>query len=233
MKHWLPFALLGMVCVAGASLFEGSLAKGCSVYAGANFLCLSLACLSRWPGLWLKRANGKINPVSYLLFAPLHLLHRISFLLAIGWIKESPAHQIADNLWLGRRLDAREAEALLGQSPIAVLDMTSEFPERLRLTDSRYLCLPVVDHSAPTQQQLWRALDFIAANIGERKVFIHCALGHGRGATVAAAWLLEKEPGLSVDAAVERIRAIRPWVRLSADQIAELETFVRERSKPK
>jgi len=63
-------------------------------------------------------------------------------------------------------------------------------------------------------------------------VYIHCAQGHGRTGTLAAAVLLAKGHCDSVDAAIARLRAARPRLALSKAQLQ----FVRrigERLVPK
>ena len=50
-------------------------------------------------------------------------------------------------------------------------------------------------------------------------VYIHCAQGHGRTGTFAAAVLLAKGHCDSVDAAVARLRAVRPRLALGKAQL--------------
>lgn len=228
MKPWFPIALLGVLCFGGVLLFDGNVAKVCSAFAGVNFLCLSSACLFGLPGMWLKRPDGKLNPLSYALFLPLHILNRLSFLLATRISGERPANCVAGNVWLGRRITSREAATLFGDAPVATLDLTSEFQECAQLRGAHYLCLPTMDHSAPTQGRLRTGIDFISAKCRERIVYVHCALGHGRSATVVAGWLLQNDPKLAVDGAIKRLQSIRSGVRLNTVQREALELFVRD-----
>jgi diacylglycerol kinase (ATP) len=228
MKLWFPIALLGVLCFGGVLLFEGGIAKACSVFAGIDFFCLSAACLFGLPSLWLKRSDGTLNPLSYFFFLPLHLLNWMSFTLVTRISGERPADRVAENVWLGRRMTPQEAATLFGDAPVAVLDLTSEFQECARLMGARYLCLPTMDHSAPTQARLRAGVDFISANCRERSVYVHCALGHGRSSTVVAAWLLRNDPTLAVDAAIKQLKSIRSGVRLNVEQREALEKFVQD-----
>lgn len=226
MKLWFPIALLGILCLGGVLVFDATASKVCSAFAGINFFCLSGACLLRRPGLWLKRADGNLTPASYALFLPLHLLNRLSFFVISRTSGERPADRIAENIWLGRRLTSVEATKVFGDADVAVLDFTSEFQECARLKGGRYLCLPTMDHAAPTQASLQTGMAFISANFKERAVYIHCALGHGRSAVAVAAWLLQNNPKLEVDAAIKQLQSIRSGVRLNGEQREALRAFV-------
>jgi len=232
MKLWLPFALLGALCLVGAFTSVAPASKMLWVYVAVNFICLSLACRFGRPGIWLKRSDGVLHPASYVLFLPLHALNALSWLVAMSVNKEAMAHCVAPNVWLGRRITSSEASALFGDATPAVLDLTSEFPETYRLRAGRYLCLPVVDHAAPTQSQLRAGVDFISSNSKDGAVYIHCALGHGRSATVVAAWVLRNDPSLTIEAAIQRLRAIRFGVRINSEQQGALEVFAAELRKP-
>ena len=154
----------------------------------------------------------------------MHILNWLSLWLAIRLQKESAYHEIKPGLWLGRRLIAAEAK-FFRSNHAAVLDMTSEFSENGDLLDNPYLCLPTLDRVAPAGKQLEVAVAFISRYYGERPVFVHCAVGHGRSATVVAAWLLRQDRSLDVDTAVQQIKAIRPGVNLSRDQLSVLQKF--------
>ena len=233
MKLWFVIALLGVLCVLGIFVFETTVSKVCSAFAGINFFCLSAAHRFRWPGFWLKRADGRLNPLSYLLFLPLHLLNRLSFFLISRTSGERPADRIAENIWLGRRLTSAEAAVIFGDSAVAVLDFTSEFQECSRLLSGQYLCLPTIDHTPPTQTALQAGAAFITAHFREGPVFVHCALGHGRSAIAVAAWLLQNDPKLEVDAAIRQLRSIRSGVRLNGEQREALKTFAQNARKTK
>lgn len=233
MKLWFPIALLGFLCLGGVLLFDATISKACSGFAAFNFFGLGGAYLFRQTGLWMKRPDGTVNPLSYVVFLPLHFLSHLSFTLVTRISGESAADRVAENVWLGRRITSQQATTLFGDAPVATLDLTSEFQECTRLRGPHYLCLPAMDHSAPTQARLRAGVDFIAANCRERPVFVHCALGHGRSSTVVAAWLLQNDPKLAVDAAIKQLQAVRPGVRLNSEQREALELFAQDCRKTK
>lgn len=233
MKLWFPIASLAFLCLGGILLFDTNVSKACSLFAAFSFLCLSAACLFRLPGFWLKRPDGTLNPLSYVLFLPLHILNRLSFTLFTRISGERAADRVADNVWLGRRITSEQAVTLFADAPVATLDLTSEFQECARLRGEHYLCLPTMDHSAPTQARLRAGADFIAANCRQRIVYVHCALGHGRSSTVVAAWMLRNDPKLAVGDAIKQLQAVRTGVRLNSEQREALEIFVRDCRKEK
>jgi len=224
-KYGSIFMLLGLLLLVGCYIAESLLARALFIYAALSFLGCGLAYALKSPRFWQKRNNGTVSPLSLVLFAPLHGLNWLSLLLAIGLQKEKPYHEIIPHLWLGRRLIRGEA-AYFSQPPeAAVLDMTAEFPENRNLRNKNYLCVPTLDHTAPRKEQLELAMEFIRRHISERPVFVHCALGHGRSATVVTAWLLGQNKAQDVEVVERQIQAIRPGVKLKADQISVLKGF--------
>jgi diacylglycerol kinase family enzyme len=117
---------------------------------------------------------------------------------------------------------------LLNENKIgAILDVTAEF-DGLDWTafqeDYRYLNIPVLDHTSPTQDQLMQGINFIQQQVDEQKnVVVHCALGRGRSVLVVAAYLLAKNPSLSVKEALSQINDIRQTARLNKRQLASLQ----------
>lgn len=88
-----------------------------------------------------------------------------------------------------------------------------------------YLWLPVVDGHAPSLAQIDSGVAFIAAAISDnQKVYVHCRNGHGRGPTLAAAYLM-KEHGLSPEKAEEEIQGNRSEVHLEETQKKRLQEY--------
>jgi YegS/Rv2252/BmrU family lipid kinase len=82
-----------------------------------------------------------------------------------------------------------------------------------------YLTIPVLDHKAPSLHKLRHALYWIDAQLSQsRSVVIHCALGRGRSVFVMAAYLLSRDPSLSVDQVLSQIHAIRSSANLNKKQ---------------
>ena len=69
--------------------------------------------------------------------------------------------------------------------------------------------LPVPDFSPPTQAQLERGVSAIEqATATGTRVAVHCGGGLGRTGTLLACYLVKR--GLSPDAAIQRVRELRP-----------------------
>ncbi|MDR3213488.1 MAG: dual specificity protein phosphatase family protein [Azoarcus sp.] len=90
-------------------------------------------------------------------------------------------------------------------------------------------CLDLVSVRAAIQpgDDLVDAVQRLAAlHGGKQEIWVACALGYSRSASVVAAWLCtEPEKTASVRDAVERVRRARPQVVLGADSLACLEAF--------
>lgn len=128
--------------------------------------------------------------------------------------------QIAPNLFLGRRLSAREAESAGWAS---ALDLAVEFPASL--VTAGYRSLPVLDAAAPTEAELRSAVAWIMEAVAAGPVYIHCALRHGRSACVVIAYLLSVRSVDTVAEGVRLLRSLRPGVRLHPPQLHVLRRF--------
>src|SRR5262249_39640038 len=83
-------------------------------------------------------------------------------------------------------------------------------------TGRNYLCLPTLDNTAPEEGAVREMVAVLAGTTSA--VYIHCAAGHGRSATVAAAVLLARGLASDVKEAEALLRKARPGVRLSPEQ---------------
>lgn len=127
--------------------------------------------------------------------------------------REDCCHEVAPGLWVGRRPFARE----LPDAATLVVDLTAEFvePRTVRTRDS-YLCLPILDSHVPNEEAFLELVRKVARWQGG--VYIHCASGHGRSATVAAAVLMVRGLAADAKAAENLMKRVRPGIRLSLGQ---------------
>jgi atypical dual specificity phosphatase len=73
-----------------------------------------------------------------------------------------------------------------------------------------YMHVQVDDFAAPEIEDIARAVEFIESqNAKSKPVMVHCAAGKGRTGVILACYLVKNE-GLSSQAAIEKIRAMRP-----------------------
>ncbi len=98
--------------------------------------------------------------------------------------------------------------------------------EQAGIGGDRHLHLATIDNTPPSREDLVRGVQFISDEIATGgKVYVHCGVGVGRAPTLAAAYLIST--GLTPDDALRGIRAVRPFVHLTASQRAVLDEFAR------
>ncbi|MEZ4670817.1 MAG: dual specificity protein phosphatase [Anaerolineae bacterium] len=110
------------------------------------------------------------------------------------------------------------------------VNMRSEYDDAAAgIAASRHVNLSTEDNTAPTMDELRRGITFIEQEIeAGGKVYIHCAAGLGRAPTMAAAYLVST--GLSPQQAWDKIRAVRPFIRPTPEQIELVDRLANEQN---
>lgn len=91
-----------------------------------------------------------------------------------------------------------------------------------------YLWLPTPDNQAPSMNQLMLGSAAICEMVRiNKKVYVHCKMGHGRSPTVVAAYLIRYEQ-MGVEKAIETIKIKRPEIHLEEVQKQALAAFEKE-----
>ncbi|VXC55319.1 putative membrane associated phosphatase [Enterobacterales bacterium 8AC] len=164
-----------------------------------------------------KDRQGKLSPAAYWLLLPWRLGMLIS---RLRYTRRLPAiSPLTEGVFLGFYPGSQPAQQ-------AVLDVTSEFPRARHLTDVAYHCVPMLDLVCPDDTQLRQAVTALEQlRQSQGTVLVHCALGLSRSAMVAAAWLLEQQPALTVAQAVASIREKRPQVVFTSQHLERLEQW--------
>lgn len=136
----------------------------------------------------------------------------------------APFAEVAPGVFIGARLDDREAEAFAAAHPrLLTLDLTGDFDEANSLRTDDYVNLQIMDWTRPPPRALRDATVHIEAAVQQgRSVLIHCALGYSRSACIAAHWLAATGRAHSIQEALERIRAVRPGVVVAPNSLAVL-----------
>jgi len=183
-------------------------------------VAIAVVYAARVPRALGKRADGTLAWWAWLVWAPIFGYMRLLHELARTLTREPVANEVAAGVWVGRRPRAHE----LPEGVAIVVDLCAELPGAPGVADGRaYLAIPTLDATSPTPAQIARAVDAILAAKGA--AFIHCAFGHGRSATVAAALLVRRGEATLED--VERkLRACRPRIGLNAHQRGALAAAV-------
>ena len=227
-KYAITFLILAAALAAMGVAAWGTIGLGVIAFGYTAFSCLWLAVayVKGGVGLLGKSRDGRLQPSSWLLFAPYHVLNRISLWLYRRTSREPALVQVVPNLYFGRRLSCRESCELPPQRWIGVLDLAGEFSEVDRLREvERYRSLPVLDGTALAEELLREAVVWLREVVPVGPVYVHCALGHGRSATVVVAYLLSTGVVGTALEGERRLRSLRAGVRLNSEQVRQLRVF--------
>jgi atypical dual specificity phosphatase len=90
----------------------------------------------------------------------------------------------------------------------------------------RQVHLPVRDFTPPAPEQIEAGIEAIEAAVAAgQRVAVHCAAGLGRTGTLLACYLVRQ--GMDPDAAIARIRALRPGSVETPEQVAAVHAYAR------
>jgi protein-tyrosine phosphatase len=210
-------------------LIAGSVLSGVGLYLGGGSLLLL------WPGVacflvglayaglgaavFGKSANGTLPPWTWVLLLPY-----LAFTWAIWKLKRKVSkepfyNEVAPGLWVGRRVLGGE----LPEGVQVIADVTCEFAEpTTALVVCDYRSLPTLNYSVPSRAAFEALVSELA---GREGVYIHCAQGHGRSATLATGVLLKKGLAQTREEAVAMVVRARPKVHLEPCQEQFLRTL--------
>jgi protein-tyrosine phosphatase len=177
---------------------------------------VAIVYLVRAPGALGKRPDGTLAWWAWLAWAPLFAYMRLLHEGARRLTDEPVANEVAPGVWVGRRPQLSE----LPPGIALVVDLCAELPAAPGVATAQgYLCIPTLDSTSPPARAIARAVTAMLAANGA--VFVHCAFGHGRSATLAAA-LLVRRGDATLDDVEHKLRAVRPRIGLNDLQRREL-----------
>lgn len=181
------------------------------------FFLLSIA-YARNDASWFgKRIDGRLIARRAALFAPYLVLTWVCWAIYVRLSRERWSDEVAPLLWVGRRPSPRHLphDAL-------VVDMTAEFPSHSAIIRAgRLTCVPTLDARSPGPRVLRQIGDKLAAET--RPIYIHCAQGHGRSATLAAVVMVIRGDAETVSDAMTKMVLRRPLVHLHSVQRRDAE----------
>jgi protein-tyrosine phosphatase len=211
----LIFAALSGLLTTAAVIHGG--AAWLLLWPAVSFFAVATAYAGLGSRVFGKRTDGSLPPWSLAVNLPFLLLAWGVWHLQRRLERQSAMHEVAPRLWVGRRPLGHEVPPGVDW----VVDLAAEFPAAGGVATGRaYTSFPVLDAMAPDESRLRDLVARLAVWPGP--VLIHCAQGHGRSATVAAAILVARGVAANGDAAVALIRQVRPAAQLKPSQRALL-----------
>jgi protein-tyrosine phosphatase len=174
------------------------------------------------PGIF-RKTGGRLPFCARLVLAPILIGHYLSF---VYYRRQCSAwNEAAPGVLIGRALSDAEAGDAVRQGVTAVLDLTAEFSEASAFLGIRYLNLPILDLTTPTQEQLQEAVAFIAEEAEHGIVYVHCKVGYSRSAAVVGAHLLATEQAATPEEAVAMLREVRPSIIIRPEAMEAIRAF--------
>lgn len=223
----LKYYLFASLCLAALTIHSiGSWLMLPLAWFTVSISLVTFAYATNYPHIFRKHGTGKIPWYITWLFWPylgcVHLYNAIER----GRDVVDAFQPLTDNLFVACRLFPSDVDMLKAEGIEAILDVTAEFDGLNWSAEQQglhYLNIPVLDHQAPTSEQLAHGMAWIAAQHElKRKVVVHCALGRGRSVFFCTAYLLATNPDYTVREALEKIQNRRETARLNKHQLKGL-----------
>ena len=144
------------------------------------------------------------------------------------WIRGAPISWLSDidpAITISGQYQKHGWPVLVSRGITSVINMRTEWDDQAAgIAPPRYMHLKVIDNTPPTLEMLQAGVDFISQEVANGgKVYVHCAAGVGRAPTMGAAYLISQ--GMTPDEALNHIRSIRPFIRPTPEQVAQLHAY--------
>ena len=130
--------------------------------------------------------------------------------------------KITANLFLGGQYNLQGLSKLKKMGVTAIVNMRIHSIYTIaHYQGFEYLHLPTIDNTAPKLEDLILGAEFAEKAIKNGgKVYIHCRQGHGRGPSMAIAYLLKI--GTTYDDAFKLVKKVRTFINPQEEQIIRL-----------
>lgn len=217
MKYGSAFAILAML-IAIYAVREGGWFY-VLLWPALSFALVSIAYFGAGVSIFGKQSDGTLSIGHSLLLAPFLAYLNLVWHAVRCFSRETAFNQLTQNVFIGRRLLSHERSSSFDH----IVDLTCEFNEPAAHRESGYISFPTLDGHFPDKETLLQRVARIAELDGT--IYIHCAQGHGRTATLAIAYLIQQGISETIDDAVNYILARRPNAHLGRTQRKMLESI--------
>lgn len=224
---WLQIAL-GLVLLTIAFSWRGVM--WVMAWPALAVIVIGFGYLGLGPSVFGKRPDGSLQPLRALALLPYHMVAFLRMHWDAWRHHEDAWNEVAPGLYLGRR-----TMGALPNETRVVVDLTAELPAihgvnaSVQIGALRYFVLPTLDATAPEEIAFVRLVQDLASHDGV--IFIHCAAGHGRSATLAAAIVVARSLADDAKGAEAHLKRARPLVHLHREQRALVDRFAQMRSR--
>lgn len=210
MKYAITFGVMSLALIGGCVQYPNI--RWFLAWSAVSFGSVALGYAGLGPRVFGKRKDGRISlPLKILNFPYLGFAWAVWHLIKL-LSREAPFNRIDNDLVIGRRLLSSEAPDAFDH----YVDLTAEFEEPTAIRQrSAYRCLPILDASVPSFDELNQVVDETASG----RAFVHCAQGHGRTGLFALALLLRRGNVKTIEEGIALLCSLRPAVRLNREQI--------------
>lgn len=223
-RYGLIFLTIALGVLAAALRCSGA-ALGLLSWLAFGFALIAASYLLERPQLLGKRPDGRIAAWAVVLALPVLLLNYGLWTFKTLLREEPASHEVAPGIFVGRL-------PLPGDLPpgvAVIVDLTSELiaHPQIRIHPG-YRVYPMLDDGFVEPVELERILAELAELPGA--MLIHCAAGHGRSATLAAALGIVRGHFADPEQAEAAMREARPKIHLRRRQREQLDAWYAARS---
>lgn len=226
---WLQVAL-GIFLLAIAASMRGVM--WVMVWPAVAVIIIGIGYLRLGPSIFGKQPDGSLQPLRALVLLPYHVVAFVRMHWDLWRHREDAWNEVAPGIYLGRR-----TLGALPEGTKVVVDLTAELPaiSGVRASVEKgalgYHVLPTLDATAPEEVPFIALVEQLSPR--EEIIFIHCAAGHGRSATLAAALVVARSIAADATSAEAHLKRARPLVHLHREQRALVDRFAATRRTEK
>ena len=204
------FLMISLLLVVYSFILQGMYIL---LWPATSFTVVAISYLTASPKCFAKQENGRIHFIPQLLMLP-YLICLWSLWHIIRLCQtENPYDELNEQITIGRRLFVHE----LPPDTQMVIDLTCEFNEDKRIVKNYdYRCFPILDCCPAEQQPLIDFLQSVA--LCDKKMFVHCAQGHGRTSMIVCILLVLQKKASSPQEAMQQIKEKRPRANMTKQQ---------------